>query len=589
MVSDSWMRSAQSRIRDTLTVAQLLISQGYSGTADATRLALRQRKVVDPPSFPEAPLGWESSMQKISQHYALHLATPRRWTERETRLDVRRISSISLSASKWEVDIPQVAIVEATELRRVLATIEALRSWPECRNLRVLVCAGPDRDDEPWQILSSIPGVELSDTRMPDRTQPTLQAGKLPMPHWSPYRRNPGKQRRSGSGLAKRLLLLTPLMPDPRRGSGAQDVYWFARHAVDLGYETLLVPMKPNLGDTTARWAFRRSGVAVASGNYSAAQVEQALPKAVHNSDLVAAFSPLLATQARNLLRQSQSPAPLLFVPLDLQQFPQRVVLERGLSSRFAQFGFDVYDEEDYEGALRMESAAMEASDLTALISTAELDALRTSEYSDRLHHLPMLRSQPQWVAQRSEHPRVVFVGGFGHPPNYLSLEWFLSDVWPIVRSEAPQMQIDVFGADLHPDWAGKWSSLPGVQVLGPYEDETTPYVGDVVAVAPLIYGGGVKGKVVSAIGHGAVVVGTEFATQGLPDMMQQVILKADSPGDFADRLVQVCADGAEREYRRNLGQQAYQQYFSEAAGREYVKQCLDALQHRAARSGFNN
>ena len=65
------------------------------------------------------------------------------------------------------------------------------------------------------------------------------------------------------------------------------------------------------------------------------------------------------------------------------------------------------------------------------------------------------------------------------------------------------------------------------------------------VSVAPLRYGAGMKGKVVSSLAAGLPCVGTSIAVEGMTLVIGQDILVADTPEAFADAVVRVYQDEA--------------------------------------------
>ncbi|WP_165222015.1 glycosyltransferase [Affinirhizobium pseudoryzae] len=129
----------------------------------------------------------------------------------------------------------------------------------------------------------------------------------------------------------------------------------------------------------------------------------------------------------------------------------------------------------------------------------------------------------------------ILFVGGFAHTPNTDGLKWFAEDVWPLLRSKGPFI-LKVVGSN-PPD---EVLSLEGsdIEILGRVADETLDrlYSECAVAVAPLRYGGGVKGKVIEAMAKGVPVVTTSVGVQGIPDA-QNLVAVADEPTEFAEQV----------------------------------------------------
>lgn len=526
---------------------------------------------------PDSPIGWRETLIRIDSHYQLRVRNPKAWSESDVRRDVRRISALSVGIDmRGAKGIVHVTVPDSADVRSTLATVEAVRSWPTTQLAPVVVHLQGDGAAH-WEILTSIPGVSLATggtSGPPDGL--ALVAGALPTPGVHQIATRPGRDDQPRS--ARRLLILMQRLPDLTRSSSGQDVYWFARHAAAVGYEPLVMPLRPRPDDDASRWALRAAGVAVVSGRRNRKALERALPATLVGADVVAIFDKELVVPARRLAWSEGTRVPILFLPLDLKRFPMQAIIDAGLGPELAEFGFAVPTEDDLSRLVEAENAAIEGSDVTAVISSDELQALQGEWDSAKLAHLPMLRTPPRWVADASSEPRIVFVGGFNHPPNYIALQWFFRTVWPIVLAHRPHSTIEVFGADLRTEWRDRWSQLPGVHIEGPYEAEEAPYGGDVVAVAPLPYGGGTKGKVVGAIGHGAVVVGTRYASQGLPEDMRSAVSQADTSEDFAQKLLALLASGSLREEYRQRGRVAFDRSFSTAAGERSVRECLSRV-----------
>ncbi len=137
----------------------------------------------------------------------------------------------------------------------------------------------------------------------------------------------------------------------------------------------------------------------------------------------------------------------------------------------------------------------------------------------------------------------VMFVGGFQHTPNVDGMGWFASEVWPLVKQRHPRAKLTIAGSN--PPAAIRklvWASL-SITVTGAISDEALGqlYAQASVAVIPLRFGGGVKGKVIEAFTKGIAVVSTSIGVQGLVSQ-DDVALVADDPQGFA-ALVGACLE----------------------------------------------
>ena len=168
----------------------------------------------------------------------------------------------------------------------------------------------------------------------------------------------------------------------------------------------------------------------------------------------------------------------------------------------------------------------------------------------------------------------LVFVGGFRHPPNVDAVQWFVHDVFPRIRQALPAVRMHCIGSDV-PAAIAALASEPGVEIHG-YVADLSPYMdGARIALAPLRYGAGVKGKINLSMAHGQPVVATGCAIEGMHLRDGENVLVADDAAGFADAVIRLYDDGALWQQLVDNGRINLQQHFSLDAGREVVRRVL--------------
>lgn len=161
-----------------------------------------------------------------------------------------------------------------------------------------------------------------------------------------------------------------------------------------------------------------------------------------------------------------------------------------------------------------------------------ELKVKAVTAYS--FFHDPPDRSS---VSQKRQ--GLLFVGGFVHTPNQDAVLWFVNDIYPLICQEE-HMSLYIVGSNPTRE-IKKLDAADGVTVKGYVSDEELEdlYQSCRLAVVPLRYGAGVKGKVVEAMYHGIPIVTTSIGAEGIPEIEAAVCIK-DEAEDFARAVLQL-------------------------------------------------
>ena len=211
-------------------------------------------------------------------------------------------------------------------------------------------------------------------------------------------------------------------------------------------------------------------------------------------------------------------------------------------------------------------------SDITLVVSAAEAEVLAADAPDARVTVLSNLHEIADTGAAFADRRDLVFVGGFRHPPNVDGVRWFLTDIFPRIRAAIPDVSFHCIGGYV-PDAIAAFADAPGVHIHGHVPD-ITPYMdGCRIAVAPLRFGAGVKGKVNLSMAHGQPVVATSCAAEGMHLRAGEDVLLADDADAFADAVVALYRDPALWSRLSANGLANVQAHFSLDAARGTVRQ----------------
>lgn len=121
--------------------------------------------------------------------------------------------------------------------------------------------------------------------------------------------------------------------------------------------------------------------------------------------------------------------------------------------------------------------------------------------------------------------PNLVFFGNMGRPENSRSVIHFaLFKLWR-VRREFPQAVLWVLGLGPGPMLRMLSRLLPGLKVVGPVDDPAPAFQAASLCVAPLLFGAGVKIKVLQMLEAGATVMSTDVGAEGIAPSERLIIV----------------------------------------------------------------
>jgi len=141
----------------------------------------------------------------------------------------------------------------------------------------------------------------------------------------------------------------------------------------------------------------------------------------------------------------------------------------------------------------------------------------------------------------------MVFTGVMDYAPNVDCMQWFCSEILPLIRRRVPQATLTICGA--RPVQAVRdLARIAGVTVTGRVPDVRPYLTAASVAVAPLRIARGVQNKVLEAMAMSLPVVATPAALNGIDVEPGSEALVAESAAEFADQVCRLLADPALRE-----------------------------------------
>ena len=193
-----------------------------------------------------------------------------------------------------------------------------------------------------------------------------------------------------------------------------------------------------------------------------------------------------------------------------------------------------------------------------------------------------------QPMGQEAESNDIVFTGSMDWLPNVDGITWFANEILPLIKRTLP-VKIWVVGRKPAAAVKELAAKHPEIEVTGTVDD-VRPYIGKArVYMVPLRIGGGTRMKIYEAMAMGKPVVSTRIGAEGLPVKDGRDIALADSPADFAARIVQLLGNTEQRRTLGNAGRRLCTENFSwQSVARRFTEICEEVVATRvgATRAG---
>lgn len=227
----------------------------------------------------------------------------------------------------------------------------------------------------------------------------------------------------------------------------------------------------------------------------------------------------------------------------------------------------------------RSELAVIRQADATLVVSPIEAEVLAADAPGARVHVISNIHRVSGRGADFSARKDIFFVGGFQHPPNVDAVQWFVGSIWPLVHQQLPGIRFHLIGSKA----TEKVRALQGNGVVfHGFVHDLQPWLdGCRLAVAPLRYGAGVKGKVNLSMSHGQPVVATPMAAEGLHATDGEDVLIAGTAAEFAAAVVRLYQDESLWNRLSAAGLENIRRHFSVERARENLAKVLSELPGR--------
>lgn len=327
-------------------------------------------------------------------------------------------------------------------------------------------------------------------------------------------------------------LVVHTRMPAFDRDSGSQDIDNTVRFLLRAGWQvTYLAREEQGVAEERHAQRLRQLGVATHAGFGGAERILRS-----NDFDLALIAFWELAAELLPLVRDHAPGCRVVINSIDIHFLRNARRSFRQGAMLGGEFGTETVKELN----------AYDSADAVIAVSDKEREFLADFLGPERVHALPLAEDVAHSPYPLSQRRGMYFVGNFRHLPNREAVEYLCAEVLPLLDPELLERHpLTVLGNWLDQVTLDIDPAHPGIQLVG-WVPSVRPYIEHSrVGVVPLLYGAGVKRKVIQSMMAGTPVVTTPVGAEGL-DLVQGVhaLIGADT-ADLAAGITRLLTDDA--------------------------------------------
>ncbi len=336
------------------------------------------------------------------------------------------------------------------------------------------------------------------------------------------------------SGHKKHILVVDHYVPHHDQDAGGKCTFMYLKLFVKMGFKVTFI------GDNFFRHEpytteLNQMGIEVLYGNYYYKNWKEWLKQNSHYFDYVYLQRPHIAIKYIDIVKK-YSNAKIFYFAHDLHHI--REYREYELTG----------DKQKLKASKKwkkIEYKLFEMTDVGHVVGSYEQEIMQKAFPNKPIRNIPLymyeelLEDINKDFATRNG---LLYVGGFGHPPNIDAVLWFAKEVYPSILKKYPNMVWHIVGGKVPLEIQNLASD--NIVLEGFVSDDKLDelYRKCRLAVVPLRYGAGVKGKVVEAGYYQIPLVTTNIGAEGI-SIKEGSMLIEDDAAKMADVICSLYED----------------------------------------------
>lgn len=364
----------------------------------------------------------------------------------------------------------------------------------------------------------------------------------------------------------KQILVVDHYVPNYDRDAGGRCTYMYIKAFLKMGMKVTFI------GDNFAKPQpytdeLNQLGVEILYGNYYYNNWQQWLRDNLHYFDYIYLQRPHISIKYIDLVKE-YGRGKIFYFAHDLHH----VRLQRDYEVTGNREAL-----EEARKWKKIELELFDKADVGHVVGSYEQGLMQKEFPGKPIRNIPLYiyDKMPERIEKDfSKRKDILFVGGFGHTPNIDAVLWFAKEIYPKILKKYPDMVWHIVGSKAPAEvvaLAGKNIVLEG---FVSDEELEALYRKCRMAVVPLRYGAGVKGKVVESAYYQIPLITTSIGGEGL-DASSGAFLMEDDAGKMAELVNRLYEDYESLRKMSDAGVEFIQTYFTSKVAEEVLEQDL--------------
>ena len=360
----------------------------------------------------------------------------------------------------------------------------------------------------------------------------------------------------------KRILVIDNCVPEFDKNAGYRCTYMYLKIFQSIGLVVTFIgdDFKKKNPYTSI---LQQEGIEVLYGNFYKSNIKKWLKNNLKNYEFVFLQRPNIALKYLDFIKKKFS-GKIFYFAHDLHHirlFREYKITRNKHILKMSQFlkkiEFDIFSKVD----------------VGYVVGSYEQKIVKEKFKNKSIHNIPIyIYEKPLYNIEKNFFNRkdLIFVGGFGHSPNKDAILWFSKEIFPHVLEKFPEMILHIVGSKM-PLKVKKLCSK-NIMVYGYMTDEDLKslYQKCRIAIAPLRFGAGVKGKIVEAAYNQIPIITTSIGVEGLDNSFGAILVE-NNPLKMAQLICSIYNDFEKLKKISDLEKIFIEKYFTLEKAKEII------------------